>query len=68
MTMCGRIDPSECDYGKLLKLLEGSLSLEESLELYSHLDLCAACKEMIRFVARENQIVLRAGSLNDPVG
>jgi hypothetical protein len=43
----------DCNFDKLLQLLDKKLDLDSSLELYDHLDWCETCRDAIYQLTRD---------------
>jgi hypothetical protein len=44
---------SGCSFERLVKLLDKKLNLDESLEVYDHLDRCDICRDAIYLISRD---------------
>ena len=44
---------NSCSFKKLVQLLDKQLNLDEKLEILSHLDTCAICRDAIYQISRD---------------
>ncbi len=47
-----------CSFERLVKLLDKKLNLDESLEVYDHLDRCDICRDAVYLISRDRDEAL----------